>query len=71
MTLDLKDNRITDVAPLAKQTELGMLFLERNQIADLSPLVQVAKKDAEGEKRFAPYLELYLAGPGSRTRGKH
>jgi internalin A len=61
-TLDLKDNAIVDVTPLAKQTELRMLFLQRNKITDLAPLVSAAKADAEGEKRFAPYLHLYLAG---------
>ncbi len=39
-----------------------MLFLERNKITDLGPLVAACKVDAEGEKRFAPYLRLYLAG---------
>jgi hypothetical protein len=41
---------------------LSMLFLERTQIVDLAPLVAAVKADAEGEKRFAPYLRLYLAG---------
>jgi hypothetical protein len=43
-------------------TDLRLLMLERNKIADLAPLVALCKADAEGEKRFAPYLELYLAG---------
>ncbi len=61
-TLVLSDNQIEDVTPLAKQTELSMLLLERNKIKDLAPLVAAAKADAEGQKRFAPYLRLYLAG---------
>ena len=61
-TLDLNDNQIEDVTPLGKQTELSMLLLERNKIKDLAPLVTAAKADAEGPKRFAPYLQLYLAG---------
>ena len=61
-TLDLNDNQIEDIKPLAKQTELSMLLLERNKIKDLAPLVAAAKADAEGPKRFAPYLQLYLAG---------
>jgi uncharacterized protein (TIGR03067 family) len=60
--LDLNDNQIEDVTPLAKQTEISMLLLERNKIADLTPLVTAAKADAEGQKRFAPYLRLYLKG---------
>jgi hypothetical protein len=62
MTLDLNDNQVVDLAPLAKQTEISLLMLERNKIADLAPLVQAAKADAEGPKRWAPYLRLYLAG---------
>ena len=37
-------------------------MLERNQIADLTPLLNAAKADAVGQKRFAPYLRLYLEG---------
>jgi hypothetical protein len=60
-TLELKENEISDIAPLAKQTELRYLFLEKNKIADLAPLVEAAKADAEGPKRFAPFLNLFLA----------
>jgi uncharacterized protein (TIGR03067 family) len=62
MTLVLNDNQIEDVTPLAKQTEVSMLILERNKIKDLTPLVASCKADADGQKRFAPYLRLYLAG---------
>jgi len=61
-TLVLSDNQIEDITPLGKQTELSLLLLERNKIKDLAPLVAAAKADAEGPKRFAPYLQLYLAG---------
>jgi uncharacterized protein (TIGR03067 family) len=61
-TLVLSDNQIEDITPLAKQTELSMLLLERNQIKDLAPLVAACKADAEGQKRFAPYLRLHLTG---------
>jgi internalin A len=67
-TLDLKDNQIEDLNPLTKQTELSLLMLDRNKITDLGPLVSMAKADAEGAKRFAPYLRLYLSGnPLSET----
>ena len=67
-TLDLNDNAISDLAPLTKQTELRLLLLERNKITDLAPLVNMSKADAEGDKRFAPFLRLYLAGnPLSET----
>ncbi len=61
-SLDLRENQIVDVAPLASLTELRYTFLDRNQIADIAPLVAAAKKDAEGEKRFAPYWTLQLSG---------
>ena len=60
--LDLRDNQVEDVGPLAKQTELKLLMIERNAIKDLKPLVDAAKADADGPKRFAPYLRLYIAG---------
>lgn len=58
--LKLSDNQIADIAPLEKMNNLRMLFLERNKITDLAPLVNSCKADAEKEKRFAPYLRLYL-----------
>jgi Leucine-rich repeat (LRR) protein len=61
MTLKLSDNAIEDISVLANCKQLSMLFLERNKLTDLAPLVTSAKADAEGEKRFAPYLRLYLA----------
>jgi Leucine-rich repeat (LRR) protein len=60
--LDLRDNQVEDIGPLAKQTELKLLMIERNAIKDLKPLVDAAKADADGPKRFAPYLRLYIAG---------
>ena len=62
MTLNLNDNQVSDLAPLAKQTELNLLMLERNKVSDLTPLVNAAKADAEGQRRFAPFLRLYMAG---------
>jgi Leucine-rich repeat (LRR) protein len=62
MTIDLSDNEISDLTPLTKQTEVTLLMLERNKITDLTPLLTWAKADAEGPKRFAPYLRLYLGG---------
>ena len=60
--LDLNDNQVADLGPLAKQTELNLLMIERNRIKDLKPLVDAVKKDADGPKRFAPYLRLHLSG---------
>jgi hypothetical protein len=50
------------VTPITKQTEISKLMLERNKITDLTPLVNWAKADSEGQKRFAPFLFLYLKG---------
>jgi Leucine-rich repeat (LRR) protein len=62
MSLSLSGNAIADLKPLAGLTGLYHLFLEDNRIRDLSPLVNAVKRDAEGEKRFAPFLNLYLKG---------
>jgi hypothetical protein len=37
-------------------------MLERNKIADLTPLVEAAQADAKGQRNFAPFLDLWLAG---------
>jgi Leucine-rich repeat (LRR) protein len=69
--LDLKENKIDDIGPLSKQTELSILMIEKNQIDDLTPLLNGCKADAQGQKRFAPYLRLFLAGnPLSETAKK-
>lgn len=62
MTLKLSDNKVEDISPIPKKNQLKMLLLERNKITDLSPLVTAAKEDAAGEKRFAPFLRLYITG---------
>ena len=61
-TLDLTNNQIVDLAPLEKQTQLGMLLLRGNKLTDLGPLVKLCQADAEGDRRIAPFLRLYLAG---------
>lgn len=60
--LDLKDNQIEDVSPLSALTELRWTFLERNRITNIKPLVEMARRDFEGSKRFAPFWHLYLTG---------
>lgn len=60
--LNLSDNPVVDAAPLAGLAGLRLLVLERCQVADLGPIVGAAKADAEGPRRFAPYLRLYLKG---------
>ena len=62
-SLGLRNNQISDLKPLIGMRNLMYhLFLEDNQISDLAPLIEMAKKDMEGEKRFAPFLRIYLKG---------
>lgn len=58
--LDLQKNGVEDVTPLAGLTELRFTFLQGNKIKDFAPLIEMASKDAKGDKRFAPYWRLYL-----------
>jgi internalin A len=58
--LDLRGCGISDLSPLASHTEWRYLFLDNNKITDLSVLVEAAKKDFEGQKRFAPFWQLYI-----------
>jgi len=59
--LDLRSNGVTDLAPLAGLSELsGHVRLEGNQITDVGVLVQMAEKDDAGDRRFAPFWNLYL-----------
>jgi internalin A len=60
--LDLRSCGISDLSPLAGHTEWRYLFLDNNKITDLSVLVEAAKKDFEGQKRFAPFWQLYIGG---------
>jgi len=60
--IKFSDNHISDLSALGKPLSVRLLLLERNKIADLAPLLAAVKADAEGQKRFAPYLRLYLAG---------
>ncbi|MCA8996912.1 MAG: leucine-rich repeat domain-containing protein [Planctomycetaceae bacterium] len=59
-TLGLKNNKVSDLAPISGYTDLHMTFLEGNPLEDLSVLVEMAKKDVEGPKSFAPFWFLFL-----------
>ena len=61
-SLDLRGNEITDLSPLKSFTELKYLFINDNKITDLAVLVDMAKADSEGQKRFSPFWKLYVAG---------
>jgi Leucine-rich repeat (LRR) protein len=60
--LDVRGNGISDISPLSGYTELTYLFLQDNQITDLGVLIEMAQKDFEGQKRFAPFWRLFLKG---------
>jgi Leucine-rich repeat (LRR) protein len=62
LTLSLNNNAVTDLSPLVGLNGLYFLFLENNKIEDLTPLITMTQKDYEGEKRFAPFLQVYLKG---------
>lgn len=69
-SVGLSGNKITDLAPLKGLKPQSFLFLEGNQIADLAPLVEMMKADLGGEKRFAPYVQVYLKGNPLSDAGK-
>ncbi len=59
-SLDLRGCGIKNLEFLKPLTELKYLMLADNQIEDLSPLVEMCRADSEGDKRFAPFLRLFL-----------
>jgi len=61
-TINLAANGITDISPLAGLSPSKFLFLQGNQLNDLTVLVEMAKKDAAGEKRFAPFWYVDVSG---------
>jgi internalin A len=58
----LKGNGIASLDAIAQFDDLSWLFLQDNQLTDLSVLVDMAKKDFEGQRRFAPFWKIYLKG---------
>jgi Leucine-rich repeat (LRR) protein len=61
-TLDARGCGVSDLAPLKDLNQWEFLLLDNNQITDLSVLIEMAKKDAAGDMRFAPFWQVYLAG---------
>ena len=59
-SLDLRGNEVTDLAPLKGFTELKYLFINDNKVTDLAVLVEMAKADSEGQKRFSPFWKIYV-----------
>jgi hypothetical protein len=60
--LKLSGNEISDITPLSRPLSVRLLILENNKLTDLAPFVAAVKADADGDKRFAPFLRLYLNG---------
>ncbi len=59
-TLEISDNRVRSLAPLAGLPDLSMLIMPNNPIDSLAPIVKMCVEDAGADRRFAPYLKLYL-----------
>ena len=59
-TLDITGNQVESLQAITTLRDLDMLLMSRNKVTDLAPLVDMCRKDAEGDRRFAPYLEVYL-----------
>jgi Leucine-rich repeat (LRR) protein len=60
--MDLSDNPISDIEPLTKQTDLTLCMIRNAKVENLQPLLAWARADSESQKRFAPFLRLYLEG---------
>ncbi|MCB1062245.1 MAG: leucine-rich repeat domain-containing protein [Verrucomicrobiae bacterium] len=69
-SLGLSGNQIKDLGPIKGLKPQSFLFLDGNQIADLGPLVESLKADLTGEKRFAPYVQVYLKDNPLSDAGK-
>ncbi|MBI1374758.1 MAG: leucine-rich repeat domain-containing protein [Phycisphaera sp.] len=61
-TLELSHTNLVDLTPIAALAELRVLFLQGNRITDLQALVNACEQDAAGDRRFAPYLRVFVAG---------
>ena len=61
-SLNFNSNAVSSLEPLSPLTDLDRIQMKTNQIKDLGPLVEMCQKDAEGERRFAPYLRVHLDG---------
>lgn len=59
--IDAAGCRVTSLDPLSPLVDLDMLILSGNPIATLDPLVQMCLRDTAGDRRFAPYLDVYFS----------
>jgi internalin A len=68
--LDVRGCGLSDLSPLKNLTEWTYLMLDNNKIADIAVLVEMAKADNAGQKRFAPFWNVYLHGNPLSDAGK-
>ncbi|MEM6979773.1 MAG: leucine-rich repeat domain-containing protein [Planctomycetota bacterium] len=59
-TVEVSDNKIESLSPLKGLRDLDLLILSGNPLSSIDPLVDMCQADAEGDRRFAPYLDVYL-----------
>lgn len=60
-TLDVSRTGLSDASVVRPATRrLRLLMLDGNALSDVSPLVRAIEEDANGERRFAPFLRVYL-----------
>lgn len=59
-TVNIKGCSIKSLEFTRALRELRLLIASGNEALDLNPLAEACEADAQGERRFAPYLRLYL-----------
>lgn len=59
-TLNLKSTGLKDLEFVRPLTELKLLIVNDNPIENLVPLVEACEGDAKAERRFAPFLRVYV-----------
>ncbi|TWU10159.1 Internalin-A precursor [Allorhodopirellula heiligendammensis] len=59
-TLEISDCQVRSLSPLGNLTKLAMLIMPNNPIDSLDPILKMCVEDAGSNRRFAPYLKIYL-----------
>lgn len=59
-TLNLKSTGLKDLEFVRPLTELKLLIVNDNPIENLVPLAESCEADAKAERRFAPFLRMYI-----------
>ncbi|MCH2201245.1 MAG: hypothetical protein MK102_04695 [Fuerstiella sp.] len=61
-SIGLAHNKIKDVSKLPPGKTVYSTYFQGNQIEDIGPLANMAQADANGNRQFASFWKLYLAG---------